>query len=75
MYNMESYKNAQCSGNRGLSFILLTEILVDASKYVSLLEKYVASLEILYFRVFLPEIGLSGFCNGLLIKFCAFATA
>jgi hypothetical protein len=48
MYNMESYKNAQCSGNRGLSFILLTEVLVDASKYVSLLEKYVASLEILY---------------------------
>ena len=50
-------------------------VLVDASKYVSLLEKCVASLEILYVRVFLPEIGLSEFCKGLLIRFCAFTSA
>jgi hypothetical protein len=30
----------------------------------------VASLEILYFRVFLPEILLSNVDNGLLIRFC-----
>jgi hypothetical protein len=53
----------------------MCDVLVDALKYVSLLEKYVASLKILYFRVFLVEIGLSSIDNGLLIRFCAFVTA